>query len=101
MRLAHLALLPAGLAAAALISGPARADLVDQGRALHEEHCVECHVAKHDDQFYLSRVGKKFPTKQSLATQVQACANNFNLPWFEEEVNAVTEYLNQTYYKYK
>jgi hypothetical protein len=32
---------------------------------------------------------------------VQGCANNFNLPWFDEEVDAVTAYLNHKYYQFE
>ena len=31
---------------------------------------------------------------------VQGCATNFGLPWFDEEVEAVTAYLNQKYYHF-
>lgn len=96
------ALLPKFSAAliAACLSMPAQAD-VSRGQKLHEEKCAGCHKAPHNAAFYTSRVGKKYPTKESLKTMVQSCVTYFDVPWFEEEVQAVTDYLNQTYYKYK
>lgn len=48
------------------------------------------------------RAGKKYPTQDSLTTtMVQSCVTYFDIPWFEEEVQAVSDDLNHTYYKYR
>jgi mono/diheme cytochrome c family protein len=71
------------------------------GAQLHAEHCAACHTAPHDAAFYESRQGKKIQSLASLHTMVESCANHFNISWFEEENEAVTNYLNVNYYKFK
>ncbi len=71
------------------------------GAQLHAEHCAGCHTAPHDAAFYESRQGKKIQSLASLRTMVESCANHFNISWFEEENEAVTNYLNVNYYKFK
>jgi cytochrome c553 len=100
MRHALIPMLPLAFAASALFTEPAMADIT-RGQQLHAEMCAGCHKTPHNAQFYTSRVGKKYPTKESLTTMVQACVTYFDIPWFEEEVRAVSDYLNHTYYKYK
>jgi len=100
MRHALISLLPAAFAASALFAEPALAD-ISRGEKLHAEKCAGCHKAPHNAEFYKSRVGKKYPTRESLTTMVQSCVTHFDIPWFEEEVQAVSDYLNHTYYKYK
>ncbi|MEO1750622.1 cytochrome c [Thiofaba sp. EF100] len=100
MRHALIPMLPAAFVATALFAEPVLAD-ISRGQKLHEEKCAGCHKAPHNAAFYTSRVGKKYPTKDSLKTMVQSCVTYFDVPWFEEEVQAVTDYLNHTYYKYR
>ncbi|MBD3816572.1 MAG: hypothetical protein IE913_09015 [Halothiobacillus sp.] len=70
------------------------------GQELHAQHCAECHSAPHDAAFYTSKRAGKIKNLAGLNTMVQSCANHFNVPWFDEEVNAVSGYLNQTYYQF-
>lgn len=69
------------------------------GSELHAQNCAGCHSAPHNAAFYKSKQGGKIKSADSLHTMVQSCANHFNLPWFDEEVGAVSLYLNQTYYR--
>ncbi len=71
------------------------------GAELHAEHCAGCHTAPHDAAFYESRRGGKIQSLASLRTMVESCANHFNISWFEEENDAVTNYLNTNYYHFK
>jgi len=101
MRSTTMILILSGLfASAMLVAMPAQAD-VAAGQKLHEAKCSSCHATPHTAEFYTSRVGKNYKTRDSLRTMVQACANHFNIDWFDEDVDAVTAYLNQSYYKYK
>ncbi|WP_407275827.1 hypothetical protein [Halothiobacillus sp. DCM-1] len=70
------------------------------GQQLHAEHCAGCHKAPHNAAFYESRRGQKIQSLASLHTMVGACANHFNIGWFEEETDAVTQYLNTQYYRF-
>ncbi|MEW5838250.1 MAG: cytochrome c [Pseudomonadota bacterium] len=93
-----------GLVAAAFaFNAPvyANAEMIAKGEKLHAEKCAACHKAPHDAKFYESRVGKKIQSKASLTTMVSSCANHFNIDWFDDDVAAVSEYLNAKYYKLK
>ena len=70
------------------------------GQQLHAEHCAGCHKAPHNAAFYESRRGQKIQSLASLHTMVGSCANHFNIGWFEEETDAVTQYLNTQYYRF-
>jgi hypothetical protein len=89
----------AAMACVAALPAAAESHDPDWGASLHAEHCVGCHSAPHDAAFYQSRRGGKIQSSGSLHTMVQSCANHFNLPWFDEEVSAVSIYLNQNYYQ--
>ena len=36
-----------------------------------------------------------------LSSQVEFCANQNDLFWFEEEVESVSKFLNESFYKFK
>lgn len=83
---------------AAMLSAPgARADDdAPQGSALHQKGCVRCHddgVYKREDRFVKSR--------DSLDAQVRRCEQAERLHWFDDEISAVVDYLNQSYYRFK
>lgn len=78
----------------------ASASANEDGKALHDEKCMGCHMVKHDASFY-GREGRKVTDKAKLRTQVSNCQLNFGLQWWDEDIDAVTEYLNTTYYKFK
>ncbi|ANJ67368.1 hypothetical protein A9404_08230 [Halothiobacillus diazotrophicus] len=94
--------LVASLALGLAFAQPASADQHDPnwGASLHEAECAGCHKTPHNAAFYESRRGKKLKSRASVFTMVQSCANYFNIAWFDEEVDAVTSYLNTKYYKY-
>ena len=54
----------------------------------------------HDDGMY-ARENPRVTTRAALQSQVQRCETTLDLKWFPEDVDAVTEYLNQTFYKLK
>jgi hypothetical protein len=94
-----LSLTFAAVVCAAALPAAAESHDPNWGASLHTEHCVGCHSAPHNAAFYQSRRGGKIQSSGSLHTMVQSCANHFNLPWFDEEVSAVSIYLNQHYYQ--
>jgi len=91
------------ITAAFVFGTPAQAspEMMAKGEKLHAEKCAACHKAAHDAKFYESRVGKDLKTKASLNTKVQACVSHFGIDWFDDDVAAVTEYLNTKYYNLK
>ena len=91
------------ITAAFVFGTPAQAspEMMAKGEKLHAEKCAACHAAPHDAKFYTSHVGKDLKTKASLNTKVQASVSHFGIDWFDDDVAAVTEYLNTKYYKLK
>ncbi len=72
----------------------------DEGKELHDEACVACHLVVHDDAFY-TRENSRIPDLFTLRSQVSRCSSNFSTGWFPEEEQAVVDYLNKKYYHYK
>lgn len=64
------------------------------GKVFHDDaNCLKCHTSKPYD-----------PTKSDswpkLVKAVTFCNNNLNTGLFEDEVEQLADYLNQTYYKH-
>jgi cytochrome c2 len=68
----------------------------DRGKALHDKHCMQCH----DTKVY-TRENRFIDSRAALQKQVQRCQLNAGARWFDEDVNDVVEYLNQTFYHYE
>lgn len=66
------------------------------GAELHQQHCTSCH----DDGVY-TRPDHRVTTLEGLRKQVQRCELSLGLKWFDEDIEAVTSYLNDNYYKFK
>ncbi len=66
------------------------------GKMLQQKNCMSCH----DDGMYTreNRLIKEMP---SLRTQVQRCESTLGLKWFDEDVDEVTAYLNNSFYHFK
>ena len=68
----------------------------DQGKALHQEHCGRCH----DDGVY-TRKDRRVKDMAGLTRQVKRCEQSLGLTWFDEDINNVVTYLNESYYQFK
>ncbi len=86
------------LAAILIVSNYAIAN--EEGKELHEESCVACHMVTHDESFY-TRDSSMMAKFSDLSRMVSMCTANFNLDWFPDEEKAVLDYLNTKYYKFK
>ena len=93
MKTALLTLITTGLVTA---SASLPAIDTNHGKSLLQDNCVRCH----DDSIY-TREERRVTTLDSLHQQVQRCDANLNLTWFPEDIDAVTEYLNTTFYKFE
>ena len=89
--------LPAWLCAAALLPAGAWAggQEAPSGAALHEAQCTRCHGAD-----IYTRQDRIVNSYNELRARVQQCELNAELGWFEEEVDAVVDYLNEAYYEF-
>jgi len=65
------------------------------GENEHNKHCVRCHgseVYTREDRFVKSM--------EALSKQVARCKNNLDVPWFDEDTEAVVQFLNNKYYRF-
>ncbi|MGM0592970.1 MAG: c-type cytochrome [Pseudomonadota bacterium] len=90
------------LIATTLLCAPALAD-VELGRSLHQENCISCHASRFDNNgaAIYTRADRRVNDRKALHAQVNRCKNNLGLSWFDDEVKAVADYLNATYYKFE
>lgn len=64
------------------------------GKILHDNaDCMKCHTSKPYDP-------AKTTSWPKLVQTVQFCNDNLNAGMFEDEIEQLSDYLNQTYYKY-
>ena len=78
----------------AVFSTPA-AEEFDRGEALYENHCRECH-----ESWAHTRDGRHVTTVNGLRGRVAAWSIHTNLQWSQEEIDDVTDYLNQQFYQF-
>jgi len=83
------------LAACLLAAAPAVAD-IENGKALVAGNCTKCH----DERIY-TRPDHRVTTLDGLNKQVRRCELSLGLKWFDDEIDDVAAYLNQTYYHFK
>lgn len=87
--------------AAALFSSPAMADegadndMLAHGEQAHSEHCVKCH----SDSVY-TREDRRVKSLDALGKQVRRCRDNLGITWFDEDTDAVVQFLDQKYYRF-
>lgn len=79
-----------------LLASPAvmAADL-EKGQALHDKHCLQCHGTE-----VMTRPDRRVQDIGQLRNQVSRCEQNLDLKWFEEDIDNVTAFLGQTYYRF-
>lgn len=65
------------------------------GETIHNEHCQKCHT----DSVY-TRDNRFVKSIDALGKQVVRCKDGNDVPWFDEDTDAVVLFLNQKYYKF-
>ncbi len=95
--------------ATALVGVSAHANCFPKGNAaagkkLHDKGCVTCHNSMFPDkdgtQLY-SDLFRKADSVAKLRGMIEFCNNRTKSGWFEEEIQHVGRYLNDTYYQFK
>jgi cytochrome c2 len=71
------------------------ADL-QRGRLLYEQHCTECHFSVLHE-----RSGTIARSLDEIADQVRRWASYEELEWSQQEIEAVTRYLNGEFYNFE
>ena len=76
--------------------------LANDGKELHEMHCIECHsrMTGGDGHVIYTRDDRIAKNMSELQARVGHCSNGSSTTWSESEINKVTEYLNNQYYHY-
>lgn len=80
---------------ASTLATPLQAADIDNGDDLHFEHCTGCH----QEEVY-TRPDRKVSSLEQLGRQVRFCKDTIGVNWFDDEVEDVIAYLNQTYYHF-
>lgn len=72
------------------------------GQTLHDAHCIECHsrMTGGDGHVVYTRDDRIAKSLDELHARVIHCSNGSNTGWGEQQIKAVTHYLNQKYYQY-
>lgn len=75
------------------------------GKRLHDPRCVACHNSmfpdKNGTQLYSDDMFRKSTNATQLRGMIDFCNNRTQSGWFEEEIQHVGRYLNDSYYKFK
>ncbi len=87
---------------ALLIFNPLSAADIPHGQQLHEQNCVSCHASMTggDGTTLYTRKDHRVTSLAALDAQVQRCAINLELKWFDDDLADVAAYLNTNYYKF-
>jgi len=70
-------------------------DPIAHGEEAHKDHCYKCHT---DDVY--TRENHFVKSMDALSKQVVRCKDGNNVPWFDEDTDAVVQFLNKKYYKF-
>jgi len=66
-----------------------------EGESLHTENCTRCHGSD-----VYTRADRKVTSLDALGTQVRMCDSQLETQLFPEDMEKLTHYLNQSYYKF-
>lgn len=75
-----------------------------EGAALHQRNCASCHNGMFPGgkgEMLYSADFRKIKQLTQLRQRVETCASRINAGWFDEEIDAVTQWLNQGFYRFQ
>lgn len=70
-------------------------DPIAHGEQAHKIHCYKCH----SDDVY-TRENRFVKSIDALSKQVVRCKEGSDIPWFDEDSDAVVQFLNKKYYRF-
>ena len=76
-------------------SGDEIKDPIAHGEEAHKNHCYKCH----SDDVY-TRENRFVKSIDALSKQVLRCKEGNDIPWFDEDADAVVQFLNKKYYRF-
>ena len=76
---------------------------MNTGKELHDSNCTSGHISMQggDGSGIYTREHKRIESHPALIKQVKRCRDSLGMPWPEEHVGDVVEYLNSSFYKFK
>lgn len=83
--------------------GQAAAADVAKGHDLHQQNCLSCHSSMtggKPNSLY-TRDNRRVNSLAGLNKQVRRCELSLGLKWFDDDINNVAAYLNETFYHLK
>jgi hypothetical protein len=91
-------LLGAAVILLGIVDGAVAADnpTAPSGPSLHEKNCLRCHGSE-----VYTRPNHRVTSRSALEAQVRTCDQSIGLQWFDDEIKAVADYLDHTYYHFK
>ncbi|MCK4834341.1 MAG: cytochrome c [Gammaproteobacteria bacterium] len=94
----HLLFLAAISISNACFAGESEGEIKDpiaHGEEAHKNHCYKCHT----DSVY-TRDNRFVKSIDALSKQVLRCKEGSDVPWFDEDADAVVQFLNKKYYRF-
>lgn len=79
----------------ALTTPAVATETLTHGEESMKNHCYKCHT---DDVY--TRENRFVKSIDALSKQVVRCKDNTEAAWFDEDSEAVVQFLNQKYYKF-
>ncbi len=95
MKIRTICLFALFLSNSAMVSAADETDDPKHGESVHTEHCQKCHT----DSVY-TRDNRFVKSIDALSKQVVRCKDGNDIPWFDEDTDAVVQFLSQKYYKF-
>lgn len=85
-----------------ILSSAVHAD-INNGKELHSSNCTSCHISLQggDGSGIYTRENNRIESYPALIKQVKRCKDSLGVPWPDNDVNDVVEYLNTNFYKFK
>lgn len=78
------------------MSLPVIASGESEGQRLHAEHCMTCHGTD-----VYTRENRIVHSYRELKERIRQCELSNELAWFDEEIEAVSTYLNNHFYHFE
>ncbi len=78
-----------------LFSLPVQAVDIENGKALHDENCLRCH-----NETQYTRENRIVNSFDELRERISLCELSAEMAWFDEEIDDVTAYLNNAFYRF-
>jgi hypothetical protein len=79
-----------------LVAGNTSAGDAERGRLLYQNHCTVCHTS-----VVHVRERRKAKTREDIQSWIRRWPAELGLSWGSDEVDDVTEFLNDRYYRLK